>query len=63
MEKSIYTYALIKALHSQGGDYIDSFCPFIVKVIGKNGKLGNLGLKENLLKVYHLDIPTYVLQQ
>jgi len=33
MERLIYTYALIRSLCDQGEDYIDSFWPFVIKVL------------------------------
>ena len=60
MEKLVYSYALIKSLSDQGGDYLDCFWPFAISILPKDKKFvdvvgGQKGVRQN----YELNIPLH----
>jgi len=59
---TIYTYALIKTLYDQGQDYIDSFWPFVVKVIPSNQSVTSSSIQRNLRRRFNLNVPLHVLE-
>jgi len=61
MDKSIYTYALIKSLYDQGEDYIDSFWPFAIKAFPADRFLDSASIQRNLKKKFDLEMPLHVL--
>ncbi len=60
--ESIYTYALLKTLYDKGEDYIDSFWPFILKLLEKHGSIKKDDLSEMLSKEYGFSMPTHVFE-
>jgi len=63
MTKLIYTYSLVKTLYEQGKDYIDSFWPFILKILKKNNTQPNLdSIQEKVKDSFGLDIPLHSLK-
>jgi len=61
MNRVLYSYALIKTLFDQGEDYIDSFWPFVIKVIPSTIDIDCSTIQSNLKKKYNLEIPLHVL--
>ena len=61
MVGSIYTYALIKALYDEGQDYLDSFWPFVVKVIPSNQSVTSRFIQTKLKTRFNLEVPLHVL--
>jgi hypothetical protein len=62
MDKTLYTYALIKALFEEGKDYIDSFWPLAISVIPPV-KSTTLSLIQHHLSItYDIEIPLNVLR-
>jgi len=61
MDRSIYTYALIKSLYDQGEDYIDSFWPFAIKAFPADRFLDSVSIQRNLKKKFDLEMPLHVL--
>ncbi len=61
MNRSIYTYALIKALYDQEQDYIDSFRSFTIKVIPTDKFVDLVYIQKNLKTQFALEIPLHVL--
>jgi DNA-binding MarR family transcriptional regulator len=64
MEKQIYSYALIKALSEEGQDYIDSFWPFVLKILFKNRNthIQISSIQKYLKSDYGLQIPIHPLK-
>ena len=63
MNKLIYTYSLVKTLYEQGKDYIDSFWPFVLKVMPKDKTPLNLAyIQKEVKKNFGLDIPEHSLK-
>lgn len=63
MSKHIYTYALIKTLHDEGKDYIDSFWPFAVKVFPTDKTfLGLNAVQSRIKENFTLEIPFHSLR-
>ena len=62
MDKAVYTYALIKSLYEQGEDYLDSFWPFVLKVIPSNDYFDYADIQTFLLSEFELKIPLHVLR-
>ena len=58
----IYTYALIKALYDEGGDYVDSFWPFAVKAIPQKKSVTSTYIQKRLEKNFNLKVPLHVLE-
>ncbi|MGB9978849.1 hypothetical protein [Methanobacterium sp.] len=61
MDKLIYTYALIKSLYDQEEDYIDCFCPFVIKSFSEKQFLNSVSIQRIMNKKFNLDIPLHVL--
>ena len=61
MTGSVYTYALIRALYDEGQDYIDSFWPFVVKVIPSNQSVRSRFIQTRLKNRFNLEVPLHVL--
>jgi len=60
--KLIYTYSLVKTLYEQGKDYIDSFWPFVLKVLKKNKTYLDLNsIQDSIRENFGLDIPLHSL--
>ncbi len=57
----LYTYALIKSLYDKGGDYVDSFWPFVIKVIPGNEYVDTDCIRHHLEIQSGLRMPLYVL--
>jgi len=63
MNKLIYTYSLVKTLYEQGKDYIDSFWPFVLKVMPKDKTTQDLAyIQKGVKEKFGLDIPQYSLK-
>ncbi|MCJ7812815.1 hypothetical protein MUP95_05785, partial [bacterium] len=63
MNKLIYTYSLVKTLYEQGKDYIDSFWPFVLKVMPKEKTPLNLAsIQKEVKENFGLDIPEHSLK-
>lgn len=63
MYKLIFTYSLVKTLYEHGKDYIDSFWPFVLKVMPKDKTAQDLSYIQKEVKVnFGLDIPQYSLK-
>jgi len=63
MEQLICTYALVKSINDQGGDYIDSFLPFALKAfIGIDVSLDMLTIQNRLKGNFQIDIPLHVIK-
>lgn len=63
LNKRVYTYALIKSLYAQGGDYIDSFWPFTITVLPTDKKLADLRIVQRSVEEnFGLGIPLYTLK-
>jgi len=61
--KLIYTYSLIKTLYEQGKDYIDTFVPFVLKIMpGDKSPLSLDSIGEGTRENFGLDIPEHSLQ-
>ena len=61
MIEPMYMYALLNALYDKGKDYIDSFCPFIIKGLIENQILDKDGILTFLNKIYNIKMPIHVL--
>ena len=63
MNKLIYTYSLVKTLYEQGKDYIDSFWPFVLKVMPRDETTLSLSaIQKGIRDNFGLDIPQYSLK-
>jgi len=63
MNKLIYTYSLVKTLYEQGKDYIDSFWPFVLKVMPEYKTPLNLAsIQRKVKENFALDIPEHSLK-
>jgi len=62
MEKLIYTYALIKSLYDEGGDYIDSFWPFVIMSLQSTISLSLEKIQAIIRKNNGMGIPLHVLK-
>lgn len=63
MNRLIYTYSLVKTLYEQGKDYIDSFWPFVLKVMPRDKTTLNLpAIQKGIRDNFGLDIPQYSLK-
>jgi len=62
MERLIYTYALIRSLYDQGEDYIDSFWPFVIKVLPPNKFADRDTIQRNLKEKFDIEMPLHVLR-
>ena len=63
MNRLIYTYSLVKTLYEQGKDYIDSFWPFVLKVMPRDKTTLNLStIQKGIRDNSGLDIPQYSLK-
>jgi len=59
----IYTYSLVKTLYEQGKDYIDSFWPFVLKIMPKDKTPLNLAsIQKEVEENFGLDIPEHSLK-
>jgi len=61
--KLLYTYTLVKTLHEQGKDYIDTFYPFVLKVLPTDKSSLNLAsVQEKIKEDWELNIPEHSLK-
>jgi hypothetical protein len=60
MTKLIYTYALIKSLYDDGADYIDTFRPFILRVLSLEASKTCGVIQQELANKYGLNMPLHV---
>ncbi len=61
--KLFFTYALAKTLYEQRKDYIDTFCPFLLKVLPSNlDSLNLVSIQEKIKEDYGLSIPEHSLK-
>lgn len=62
-KKLLYTYAMAKTLYEKGRDYIDSFWPFVLKVLPENKNPINLGnIQKNIKERFGLEVPEHSLK-
>lgn len=62
MERLIYTYSLVRTLYEQGKDYVDSFWPFVLKVMPRdNATLSLSDIQKRIRDNSGLDIPQHSL--
>lgn len=62
MERLIYTYSLVRTLYEQGKDYVDSFWPFVLKVMPRdNATLRLSDIQKRIRDNSGLDIPQHSL--
>lgn len=58
----LYTYSMVRTLFDKGDDYIDSFWPFVLKVLPEDGSSLELkAIQDGIEKRFGLDIPQYSL--
>ncbi len=62
MDKSFFTYALIKSLYDRGRDYTDSFWPFVIRALPVGKSANPVQIQRSLRDEYSLDIPQHVLE-
>ncbi len=62
MERLIYTYTLIRSLYDQGKDYINSFWPFVIKVLPLNKFVDIDTIQRNLKEKFNIEMPLHVLR-
>ncbi|MBM3253770.1 MAG: hypothetical protein FJZ16_05930, partial [Candidatus Omnitrophica bacterium] len=59
----LYTYALTKTIFEQRKDYLDTFCPFVLKVLPSDGSVLTISsVQENIKNTYGLKIPEHSLK-
>ncbi|MCK4811469.1 MAG: hypothetical protein KAS74_04280 [Methanosarcinales archaeon] len=62
MSELLYTYILAKTLYERNKDYVDSFWPFLLKVLPRDEKaLGFNSIQRDLKKSFGLDVPKHSL--
>ena len=62
MTKSLYTYSMVRTFFDKGEDYIDSFWPFVLKVLPEDRSFAPIdAIQEEVKKKYGLEIPQYSL--
>ena len=62
MKGMFYTYALARTLFEEGQDYIDTFWPFVLKVLPEDGNAIRLAsIQEKLKEEFGLDVPEHSL--
>jgi len=62
INKLLYTYALAKSLYEQKEDYIDTFWPFVLKVLSRDESSLELVVQRNVKENFGLDIPQHTLK-
>lgn len=62
MEKLAYTYALIKSCHEHEKDYVDAFCPLVLKVLQQSGECTDSSIQKGLINDFDLKIPLHTLR-
>lgn len=63
VEKLVYSYALIKSLADQGGDYLDCFWPFAISVLPRDKKFLDVnGVQKGVAQKFELNIPLHSLK-
>ncbi len=63
MNKLLLTYALAKSLYERGSDYLDTFWPFVLKVLPQEKSHAKLdSIQEKVRGRFGLDIPEYSLR-
>jgi len=59
----LYTYALVKSIYERRRDYIETFCPFVLKVLPINKDILDLTtIQERIKDSYGLSIPEHSLK-
>ncbi len=63
MNSSLYTYALVKSIYEQKRDYIDTFGPFVLRIIKESDQspVGLDYIQKAIDKRYFINIPLYSL--
>src|SRR3989338_7597686 len=62
-DKLLYSYALTKTIYEQRKDYIDTFCPFVLKVLPTKGDVLTLiQIQKKIEENYGLNIPEHSLK-
>lgn len=62
MSSQLYTYSMVKTLYDQGKDYVDSFWPFVLRVLPSDKSyLSFDAIQNNIKDKYGLDIPQHSL--
>jgi hypothetical protein len=62
LEKLAYTYALIKSCHEHEKDYVDAFCPLVLKVLQQSGECTDSSIQKGLINDFDLKIPLHTLR-
>jgi len=60
VDKLVYSYALIKALHDQGKDYLDVFWPFVIRSLSEHSATSLSNIKSCLQSEFNIEIPLHV---
>ncbi len=61
MNRILITYCLAKTMFEWGNDYIDTFCPFILKVMPETKSIGTIYIQKKLRDRFAFDVPIYTL--
>jgi len=56
------TYALLSAFSSEGGDYLDAFWPFLLRVFPSRGRISCHSLQDHLATEFELKVPINVIR-
>jgi len=63
MSRELYTYAMAKTLYEQRKDYIDTFYPFVLKILPDDKSPLKIGAIQSKVKdKFALDIPEHSLK-
>ena len=63
MNRIFYAYTLAKTLYEQGKDYVDTFWPFVLKVLPENrSTISLVSIQEKLKEDFGLNVPQYTLK-
>lgn len=62
MNNQLYTYSMVKVLYDQGKDYVDSFWPFVLRILPSDKSFLSIDAIQNLIKdKYGIEIPQHSL--
>ena len=62
MTKSLYTYSMVRTFFDKGEDYIDSFWPFVLKVLPEDRSFVPISaIQDQVKEKYGLEIPQHSL--
>lgn len=64
MRSQLFTYALIKTMYDKGGDYLDAFCPFVLKGLKKDSVFQNIAeIQTGIADEFCLRVPQHTVQR